>query len=489
MYQSIEMFENLPQSDSEQTELELTLSSADSRARTLVVQVSELVSMIQTGKLPAPVCGVSMPESLAKLSQNGSWLKMFGDSCQSLLWEAQGEDSELFSGTWPTWGIVPDGVAMALPMLERRTNDKESLLWPTAMAADGAQGAIFGADDTYVKKPSGVYRKLTRNGTDGSCGLARIVEIQNWPTPQASCDANTACYNSYRDVDRFLLRGAVANQEGQILNGAEAKAKGQLNADWVEILMNYPIGFTDIDKEMMDDATCERSSRKILQIMRGEIGTEEVQREVGRLRCVFAERLLQSAMCRESSQESEPDEVCDSKEYCSFARHLLRKMQDNGTTREPSPGREHKEQFTEELDNALRFLPYEASLGNGQAYCSQGLIWPGWPAGLGEKLWRTAEAGDHCDRQFARNSRGEPKLSAQAQIMPHGQYSYEPPRIVAKTPKGIHHMHGHFDVFRNVNRAKRLKCLGNSVLPQQAYPIFKAIMEVEDALQNQTARP
>jgi len=29
------------------------------------------------------------------------------------------------------------------------------------------------------------------------------------------------------------------------------------------------------------------------------------------------------------------------------------------------------------------------------------------------------------------------------------------------------------------NRAKRLKALGNSVVPQQAYPIFKAIMEVE----------
>ena len=57
--------------------------------------------------------------------------------------------------------------------------------------------------------------------------------------------------------------------------------------------------------------------------------------------------------------------------------------------------------------------------------------WPGWPALMGED-----------------------------------QYHYEPPRTITKC----------------ADRAKRLKCLGNAVVPQQAYPLFRAIAYMNEVI-------
>lgn len=59
--------------------------------------------------------------------------------------------------------------------------------------------------------------------------------------------------------------------------------------------------------------------------------------------------------------------------------------------------------------------------------CDEPQPWQGWPAGMGAE-----------------------------------QFGYEPTRTCGKIP----------------NRAKRLKCLGNAVVPQQAAPFFEAIREM-----------
>lgn len=96
--------------------------------------------------------------------------------------------------------------------------------------------------------------------------------------------------------------------------------------------------------------------------------------------------------------------------------------------------------------------------------CDEPEPWPGWPAMMGESFWRTPQAseGEHGGPN-ARDSAGGAHLSSQVYAYA-DQYPYEPPR----TCTGIPH------------RAKRLKALGNAVIPAQAFPFFEAIRIMEE---------
>lgn len=67
-------------------------------------------------------------------------------------------------------------------------------LLPTPVASDATMGGIIGAEDTYVITESGMPRKITKNGADGSVGLARLMKIwELLPTPVASDGHRGAC--------------------------------------------------------------------------------------------------------------------------------------------------------------------------------------------------------------------------------------------------------------------------------------------------------
>jgi len=101
--------------------------------------------------------------------------------------------------------------------------------------------------------------------------------------------------------------------------------------------------------------------------------------------------------------------------------------------------------------------------------CDEPEPWPGWPAMMGERLWMTPKAGA-CG--MTAKTKGRPlemssHLSAQTFVAERDvadQHPYEPPRTCTGIP----------------NRAKRLKALGNSVVPAQAYPFFEAIAIMEE---------
>ena len=227
MSQFTEMSENSRQKNLKLMEYPRSILSAeDFRAKMLAQQVKELVSLIVKGTLPAPVFGESMPGLFANLNQDGLWLKTWQGYCQSLLPGFGGEDSELYSETWPKWGIVLDGHAMELPMLEHHINESECLLWHTSDCSD---------------------RRSLKSKQQGVNNQAKAY----WRTPQSHNGAQGPKSKMFYEECLKTGQSAITlvdQVKNQLANKVKLnKTEGQLNADWVELLMGLPIGWTDID--------------------------------------------------------------------------------------------------------------------------------------------------------------------------------------------------------------------------------------------------
>lgn len=261
MYQSTTTSERLPQPSCERTESKRSiLCAAASPAKTCHAPALEKALRTAMGKLLDPDYGESTHDLLTSLSQNGLWQKMYGGYYQPLLIDDLGVTSELFYGTWPTWGIMRNGRVTALKPLGRRTKGKEPLSWPTPRVGD-----VSGGDRT----------KWAAEGK-WQTGLREAVNLQNWPTPQArdyrsgdeansermkrkleqgrTIDLNdivkwpTPTKSDYKGAGPTNIRKDGKNRANDRLDYAVYTPQGQLNADWVEILMGLPIGWTNVDK-------------------------------------------------------------------------------------------------------------------------------------------------------------------------------------------------------------------------------------------------
>jgi len=181
----------------------------DSRARTSV-----LPEKVQASQENARECGPTWRGSLAKFDPDScSWktvqLSLLGDS-------------ELSSVTWPRPGMTAAGQCWELPMSERRTSGTDfGCLLPTPVSIDAGSGRINKSIGSSRERPT----------------LALMARKNLWPTP--SCQGLNGGSNSRKAFEKCGV-------ESEILTG------GQLNPTWVEWLMGWPLGWTDLKPLAMD---------------------------------------------------------------------------------------------------------------------------------------------------------------------------------------------------------------------------------------------
>lgn len=162
----------------------------------------------------AAECGTTWPASLVKLDlATSSW-----KTAQHSLLGGWVE----FSQTWPRWGLMRNGECWERPTLAHRTNGSASGSWPTPTVC-------------------GNYNRKGASATSGD-GLATAVNQRTWPTATAT---------SYKGWSRNHNRAHTDDRLDYTVE-REAYQLGQqtppmrLNPDWVEWLMGWPIGHTDL---------------------------------------------------------------------------------------------------------------------------------------------------------------------------------------------------------------------------------------------------
>jgi hypothetical protein len=209
-------------------EEQLTFLLEDSPAKTSVrrVKEQELAESVQA-------YGKNMRDSLKRYNLDLSLPKTH--HCFGL------GDLELSSKTWPRWGIMLDGELSELGLSVRRINETGcgclpgGAMIPTPVASDGTTGAIIGKNDTFYTTKTGMPRKINQKGTNGSVGLGRLVQM--WPTP--------TCHNAKEQDSPAEATRNTPTLCHQARGGDKTQPR-HLNPSWVEWLMGWPIGYTDL---------------------------------------------------------------------------------------------------------------------------------------------------------------------------------------------------------------------------------------------------
>ena len=227
----------------------LTWFLAASRART-----SALQEKAQASAVSDQGCGPTWRGSLARFDPDSrSWktaqLCLLGDL-------------ELSSVTWPRSGMTADGQCWELPKLGRRTSGTGSglsprWLFPTPTCNPEAPNhgsnskgphnlkevALLGWSPGHMWPTPTVCGNHNRKGASATSGDGLATAVKKFPTPTAGAD----CFGAWGGSNaRAQMKKLVS----------ESELYGPLNPMWVEWLMGWPLGWTDLKPLETDKSHC-----------------------------------------------------------------------------------------------------------------------------------------------------------------------------------------------------------------------------------------
>ena len=170
------------------------------------------------------------------------------------------EDLTGCCATLPRWGLMLDGELYPQPMLEPFTVESASGYWPTPQTRfgtnDGDLAQLAKKCDSQEEFNRMAYRaaakkkqmywptptvcgNYNRPGVSATSGMGLASAVKLWPTPTASASASKG--SSQNSLTRKDGRSRIGDRLDHSVMASDA---GQLNPDWVEWLMGWPIGQT-----------------------------------------------------------------------------------------------------------------------------------------------------------------------------------------------------------------------------------------------------
>lgn len=183
-------------------------------------------------------CGAK-PSELLRISSQGFLWRRIPSAFSTMMEAARSEDC---CGRLPRSGTYANGTLSPLPTLVPHTAGSESGLWPTPTVFQPLRG--------NHDEPVEVYQQRVQDHKDGKTkgkpGPSLGIAVRMWPTPTAGDAKSSGSRNTATSKARpgVSLVDAVRGDGGK--GRRNSPSIGSLNPNWVDWLMGYPAGWTDL---------------------------------------------------------------------------------------------------------------------------------------------------------------------------------------------------------------------------------------------------